>query len=207
MPISVAVGLAAAKQIDGCLDLFKKYAGRLKADPDKAASDLVAVLEEIKKSCAVLDDAVSKYLNLGFKKDAFDDAALLLELEGGKLAIFVKDGLGSCHKMANIYDNSVNRWFERVFRGDTVAMDELNRLFWTLRSADGDMFDLMEQMADELQEQANATLTLVTLGKPDDARAQVRAALHDLSSLRAQMNELMAKLYSLRAEFVAMASV
>jgi hypothetical protein len=208
MPISLGAGLEAAEQIDKCLELIKKYASKLKADPDKAATDLAQALTEIEKSCRVLDDAISKYLSMGFQRDAFDaGSTFLFDVSGGRLLKSVEDGRGSCHKMSNIYKNSLNRWFERVFKNDSHAMGELNRLFEQLGYADGDMFDRMVQLASDLQMSATEAITLSAQGKLDEARDHVRASFGDLNPLRVRINELMAKLYSLRAEFIAIAGI
>jgi hypothetical protein len=208
MPISLGAGLQAAEQIDKCLELIKKYAAKLKADPDKAATDLAQALTEIEKSCRVLDDAISKYLAMGFQKDAFDaSSTFLFDVSGGRLLTGVQDGRGSCHKMSNIYRNSLNRWFERVFKDDSQAMNELDRLFEQLGYADGDMFDLMVRLARDLQMSATEAVTLSGQGKLDEARDHVRAEFAALNPLRVRINELMAKLYTLRAEFIAIAGI
>src|SRR5437773_8310115 len=130
MPINIMDGLHAIEELDKCIQIIGKYAGRLKADPDKAAIDLSEALEEIEKSCKALDDGMKKYLALGFKSNALDDGSdILLDISGGALLIGVQKGLGSCRKMANVYHNSINRWFDRVFRSDRPAYGELAGVF------------------------------------------------------------------------------
>jgi hypothetical protein len=69
------------------------------------------------------------------------------------------------------------------------------------------MFDLMVQLANDLQISATEAITLSGQGKLDEARDHVRASFVDLNRLRARINELLAKLYTLRAEFIAMARI
>lgn len=208
MPINVMDGMHAVEELDKCLQIIGKYASRLKADPDKAAGDLAEALEEIEKSCKAFDDAMKKYLSLGYKSNALDDGSdVLLDIAGGGLLAGVQKGLGSCHKMSNIYHNSINRWFERVFKNDSQAYRDLADIFSMLGSADGDLFDLMTNTAREVQASANRTLALVGQNKKQEARVQVLASAAELNALRVRINELLAKLYGLRAEFIAVAGV
>ena len=109
--------------------------------------------------------------------------------------------------MANIYRNSIDRWFERVFKNDAQAYRDMAGIFSRLGSADGDMFDLMTNTAREVQISADQTLALVGQDKKQEARAQVLASAGALNALRVRINELLAKLYGLRAEFIAIARV
>jgi hypothetical protein len=77
-------GLDAVKKFDTCLTIVAKYVSRLKADPDQAAADLAEALDEIEKSCRVLDQAIMKYLSLGFTPNALSEGSdILLEVGGG----------------------------------------------------------------------------------------------------------------------------
>jgi len=208
MPFDPMDAVRAVDELDKCVQIIGKYASKLKADPDKAANDLAEALEEIEKSCKALDEAIKKYLMLGLKADALDDGAdLLLDIGGGGLATAVQKGLGSCQKMSNVYRNSINRWFERVFKSDSDEYRELAHVFQVLGSADGNMFDLMLSTARQLQTHADHTLTLVAAGKKQEARAHVLSAMAEMNKLRARTNELLASLYGLRAQFIAAARV
>jgi hypothetical protein len=136
MPADIVTGLEAVDKLESGIGIIAKHAARLKADPDHAAADLAEALDEIEKSCRALDDAIRKYLDLGFKKDALSEGSeLLLEVGGGGLLISVKKGLGSCRKMCNIYWNDIDRWFERVFKDDGSVYQELRSVFDELCNA------------------------------------------------------------------------
>src|SRR5262249_42796220 len=129
-PIDLMAGLRAVDELDRCIGIIAKYVARLRADPDHAAADLAEALEEIEKSCRSLDEAIKKYLDLGYKSDALNEGSdLLLEVGGGGILISVKKGLGSCAKMCNIYRNNLDRWFERVFNNDSGALQEIKGVF------------------------------------------------------------------------------
>jgi hypothetical protein len=104
--------------------------------------------------------------------------------------------------MWNIYQNSLNRWFDRVFKSDSVAFNEISGTFKGLRTADHDMFDGMKAAAKLVQQLANEALDLVALDRRDDAQKKVRASRAELGPLRLEMNRLMSKLYELRAIFI-----
>lgn len=204
----IKAGLEAVKELDGLLGILAKYISRLKADPDRAASDLTEALEEIEKSCRVLDEAAKRYLSLGFKPDAlFEGSDVLLEVGGGGILVAVQRGLGSCHKISNIYWNSLHRWFERVFKSDDAALQEITRVFDALCNADRDMFAGMADAARRIQQLANEALGLISAGRSDKAQMQVRADFAEVNPLRVRMNELLAKLYEVRAQFIEISGV
>jgi hypothetical protein len=194
MPIDVMIFIGAVNQLDHCLGVIGKYVARLKADPDHAAADLAEALEEIEKSCRSLDEVIKKYLTLGYKSNALNEGSdLLLEVGGGGLLISVKKGLGSCSKMDNLYQNHLYRWFERVFKNDSKAFQEIKSVFDELCSADSEMFKVMENAARRVQEHANVTLELLEAKTKEIAREHVRGSASELNQLRVRMNELMAK--------------
>jgi len=90
-----------------------------------------------------------------------------------------------------------------VFRNDTQAYRDLADIFLMLRSADGDMFDLMANTASQMQAYANETLALVAQDSKPEARAHVIASMPDINALRARINDLLAGLYGLRAQFIS----
>jgi len=104
--------------------------------------------------------------------------------------------------MYNIYENTLNRWFERVFRNDNAALGEMKGVFDALDTADRDMFEGMAKTAERVQQLANNVLDLVSRNKQEDARKTVLASFAEVNPLRVKMNELMAKLYELRAKLI-----
>ena len=65
----------------------------------------------------------------------------------------------------------------------------------------------MATAAQRVQQLANDALGLLAEDKHEEARARVRGSLPELNPLRVRMNELMSKLYDLRARFIDISGV
>jgi hypothetical protein len=126
---------------------------------------------------------------------------------GGGLVATVERGRGHCHEIGNIYVNYLDRWFDRVFKRDTQEREELRQLFFILSDADDVLFRQMIEVAKGAQQQADVVLDHLSNDQVDDARAELRASFKQLNPLRAKVNELLARLYALRAEFIKIARI
>jgi hypothetical protein len=199
--------LEAVTRLDQCLEIIAKYVARLKADPDRAASKLSDALDEVEKSCRSVDDAVAQYLGLGFSPEQLKESSTLLQIGGGALLITVQRGLGSCHKIRNIYENDLNRWFERVFKKDTASYKDLEKVFTELNWGDQSLFQVMGMAAERVQFLANEALDLAKFQKYQEAQRQILSSLSELNPLRQEINKLLAKLFGLRVEFIEISGV
>ncbi len=196
------------KRIDEAVGIIARLTARLKADPDAAAARLAEALGEVEKSCRALDEALAKFLTLALDRDALDQGSgLLLEIGGGGLIVTVERGRGHCHKIGNIYWEHLDRWFERVFKGDSEEYQSLRQVFDELGNADLDLFRQMVEVAREAQQEANVVLDHLFNDRREEARKAVRASFARLNPVRIAINELLAKLYSLRAQFIQISGV
>jgi hypothetical protein len=192
--------------LEKTIDVIERLASKLKADPDAAATKLADALGEIEKTCRALDDALKKYLQLAFDPRP-ENADLLLEIGGGGLIVTVEGGRGHCHEIWNIYHHYLDRWFDRVFKQDTQERNELRNVFSTLGDADRDLFKQMVKLAKEAQRQANVVLDHLSNNQPNEAKAELRASIKRFQPIRVKMNELMARLLTLKAQFIEIARV
>ena len=196
----------ALKKLEEGVEVVTRLASKLKADPDAAAAKLADALGEIEKTCGALDDAFKKYLQLAFETQPAN-AAVLLEISGGGLVATVERGRGHCHEIGNIYTHYLNRWFDRVFRGNTQERAELRQLFETLGDADRDVFQQMIEMARVAQKQADVVLAHLSSDQVGKARAELRTSYTQLNPLRVRLNELLARLLALKAQFIQIAGI
>src|SRR5205814_406311 len=166
----------SAQEIDKAIGLIAKVIGKLKAQPDIAAQKLGQALDEVAKSLQVIDNAASSYLSLGIDEGALEkNSTLLLQIESGRLATEVRDGLGHCHVIGGIYHTYLDKWFSRTL--DPDEQKSMRSVFDELGAADGTLFDQLADVADILQKEAEAVLDLVVNGDKAGARARVLETL------------------------------
>jgi hypothetical protein len=202
--IETKAALAAVKQIDEVVGVLAKAVASLKSQPDTAALKLAEALDEIGKTWQVIDQAITRFLALGFDIDELGKGSqVLLGIEGGTLLVTVQQGRGHCHVIGNIFRKYLDRWFQRVLKGD--ELDRLRSVFYRLGSVDLDVFTHMEVIAEQLQAEANAALDSIARGKPAEARARILSLRTDLNPLRLSLSQSLVNLYSVKGEFIQIA--
>lgn len=205
MPDLIAAS-KSAQEIDKAVGIIAKIVGKLKAQPDIAALKLGQALEEVAKTLQVVDGAASKYLSLGIDEGALKkNGAQLLHIQSGNLAKEVKRGLGHCHRIWQIYEKYLNKWFSKALaRAEHKSME---KVFLELGNADDDLFKALGEVAKIMQREATAVLALVVKKETDKARAKVLESLPPLTLLQKTMAGTMTKLYGLKNDFADMAGV
>jgi hypothetical protein len=202
--IETKAALAAVKQIDEVVGVLAKAVASLKSQPDTAALKLAEALDEIGKTWQVIDQAITRFLALGFDIDELGKGSqVLLGIEAGTLLVTVQQGRGHCHVIGNIFRKYLDRWFQRVLKGD--ELDRLRSVFYRLGSVDLDVFTHMEVIAEQLQAEANAALDSIARGKPAEARARILSLRTDLNPLRLSLSQSLVNLYSVKGEFIQIA--
>lgn len=204
--IDITTALGAVKTMDDALGVIGKLVSKLRAQPDLAAFKLAEALDEVGKTWQLMDKAITDFLKLGIDEDALKEGSeVLLRIEGGGLLAEVKNGIGHCHVIGNIYEKYLDRWFERVLKGKDL--DSIRAVFDGLSYADVDVFYVMEMVARQLQTEANGVLDMVIEGKTNEARKRVLAMRKELGPLRLGMSETLQKLYSLKGDFIKISGV
>jgi hypothetical protein len=196
----------SAKEIDESIGIIAKLIGKLKAQPDVAAQKLGQALEEVAKTLQVVDGAASSYLSLGIDQGALEkNSKLLLEIEGGKLRTDVENGRGHCHRIWQIYETFLNKWFSKALA--PAEQQSMETVFVKLGNADDDLFVHLAKVAGTLQQEAKDVLDLVVNGDAAGARKRVLESLPALRPLRKTMAGTMQTLYGLKNEFADIAGI
>jgi hypothetical protein len=184
----------------GLIDTVKK---KLIRNPDAAADKLATVLDELSKIYSTLESELVRYLCLYFDPagNLAAERQVLLTLESGQLTVRMGDARGHCHKIWNIYQNHLDRWFHRVLSAQEAA--DMQRLFEALSYGDSQMELAIHQLASWLGTAASETLDLVDEGKLDEAQRCVRTARREVLPARQAITQTLVSLVALQADFVA----
>jgi hypothetical protein len=202
--IDTMVAIKAVKDVDEALGVIGQFIQKLRSQPDIAARKLTEALDEITKTWQVIDMSIVRFLNLGFEKEALEKGSKdLLGMAGGQLRVEVDRGRGHCSKIRNIYDEYLDRWFSRVL--NPKEYDVIKFEFMKLAFADMDIFYGMEEMAHQLQEEADEILEMVEAGENEEARKRVLSSRNKLSELQRNMSRTMSELHKIKSELISMA--
>jgi hypothetical protein len=184
----------------GLIDSVKK---KLFRNPDAAADKLATVLDELSKIYSTLESELVRYLGLYFDPSGnlAAERQVLLTLESGQLMVRMGEARGHCHKIWNIYQNHLDRWFHRVLSAQEAA--DMKRLFEALSYGDSQMDLAIHQLASWLGAAASETLDLVDSDKHAEAQQRVRAARREVLPARQAITQTLARLVLLQADFVA----
>jgi hypothetical protein len=185
------------------LRIIQAVKGKLFRQPDPAAEKLAVVLQEISKVYLAIESEVVRYLSLDFDAsgDLAAERAKLLTLEGGQLDLRVKEAVGHCHKISNIYRKYLDRWFHSVLSSSEAS--EMHDLFSELSTADTTMMLVLHQLTQWLSGEATEALNLVDAGRLDEANGRVKAARKEILPARQAISKAMSDLIQLQADFIA----
>jgi hypothetical protein len=186
------------------LGIIQAVKTKLLRQPDAAADSLVVVLGELSKIYGACDAELLRYLSLSFDPAGgmAGERAVLLTLEGGQLLTRTGEARGHCHKIWNIYQRDLQRWFNDVLAPDEAS--SMEQLFRRLSYADSQMESAIRDLTTWLTDQAQGTLDLVDAGKHDEANQRVRAARKEVLPTRQAISKAMNGLLQMQAEFIQM---
>ena len=185
------------------LGVFQAVKGKLLRQPDPAADKLVVVLAELSKIYGTIEAELVRYLSLHFdpQQRLREERAVLLTLEGGQLQMRVGEARGHCHKIWNIYQKYLERWFHDALSPQEAST--LEALFSQLTYADSQMLYALDQLTRWLSPEAQETLNLLDAGKIDEANGRVRSARKEILPARQAISKAMSNLVQLQADFIA----
>ena len=185
------------------LGVIQAVKDKLLRQPDPAADKLVVVLAELSKVYGVIEAELVRYLSLYFdpQQGLHEERTILLTLEGGQLRMRVGEARGHCHKIWNIYEKYLERWFHDALTPDEASM--MKNLFESLIYADSQMLYALDELTKWLSQESQETLSLVDAGKLDEANGRVRAARKEILPARQAISKAMSDLLQLQADFIA----
>ena len=184
----------------GIIDSVKK---KLFRNPDAAADSLATVLDELSKIYSTLESELVRYLGLHFDPagNLAAERQVLLTLESGQLTARMSQARGHCHKIWNIYQNHLDRWFHQVLSPQEAA--DMQRLFEALSYGDSQMELAIHQLAGWLGMIAGETLDLLDEGKLAETQQMIRTARREVLPARQAITQTLARLVSLQGDFIA----
>jgi len=190
--------------ISGLDKLVTSVKDKLLNNPSEASGKLAEVLDELSKILDFVEKETVHYLEIFFLPDRSNFIpcrSSLLSLESGYVTIKGYEARGHCHKISNIYDKYLSRWFSKVLLPNEA--EDFKKLFDDMYIRDNDMVDSIESLTTALKQESEEILNMIDDNKLDDANTKIKAARIDLKQTRRDIVEALAKLKLLQASFIA----
>lgn len=201
IPIDINAISSTVKSLD---KLFARVKDKLLNNPSEASGKLAEVLEELSKILDFIEKETVRYLEIVFlpdKSNFISCRSALLSLESGYVTIKGYEARGHCHKILNIYEKYLSRWFSKVL--DPSEADEFKDIFERMNTADVDMVSSIRSVTDILKQESEEILDLIDDNKLEDANVRIKAARKDLQQTRRDIVDALTKLKLLQASFIA----
>lgn len=186
----------------GKLGIIRAVKDKLINNPDPAAEKFIIALEEISKLYSATESEIARYLSVNISSNGInqEDRQLLNSLEVGPLSLRWSEARGHCHKLLNIHDKYLNKWFSKVL--EPAENDQMKDLFNTFAMVEGGFLDNLDMVTKWLSKQAEDSLNFVDDKKYIDANKMLRAARKEILPFRKIMNEAMKQMLDLQTEFI-----
>jgi len=186
--------------------LFNKVKGILLINPTDASDKLAEVLGELCRILEFVEKETVRYLEIIFlpdKSNYITCRSVLLSLESGYVTIKGYEARGHCHKIANIYEKYLDKWFSSVL--DPQDTQDIEMLFDRLKWADADMIDSIREITYWLKEEAEEILNLVDSEQLDTANQRIKSARIGIQQTRRDIVDALAQMKMLQASFISSA--
>lgn len=177
---------------------------KLLNNPNEASSKLAEVLGELGLILEFVESETVSYLEIIFlpdKSNFIECRSALLRLESGYVTIKGYEARGHCHKIANIYDKYLDRWFSRVL--DQQESMDMKYAFENMNAADFDMVQGIEEITQWLKEESEDVLNMIDIDNLDDANVRIKQARVGVQQVRRDIVYALAQLKLLQASFIA----
>lgn len=182
---------------------IKLAKANLLRQPDEATVKLADVLGELGKVFNFFEEETVRYLALYFLPDHrnyIECRTILLKTESGALAIKGNEARGHCHKISNIYDKHLRRWFHDRLSGKEAQ--EFQQIFDLLGDMDSHFMRAISSISDWLTEEARITLDMIDADDILGANQRIRQARISALPARQAVVKNMHELRKLQAEFI-----
>lgn len=189
------------------LGVIEVVKGKLVQQRDPAIEKFIIALDEISKLYSATESELSRYLSVWLESnsDNQEERELLLSLESGPLLLRWASARGHCHKLTNIYNAHLNKWFARILQPD--ELDQIQDLFSEFALVEDGFVANLDSLTQWLSEQASETIDLLDNGQIDEANAHIRAARKSIHPYRQQINKAMQGMLEVQADLIEVLGV
>lgn len=189
-----ASAIAETGKIVGVLEKLKSW---IMVQPKAAAAELAAVIAEVMKAPAVVNEAVNKLLAL--MDEQSPRLAALNAISNGSLTREIDQKRPHCHDIGLIAGRYLSKWLKDSVAGPDV--EKLKGSLLELCDADRDLFMQLTEFAGVLEEVARRAQQLVVAGQQAEALQLLARVAPALFAAQEQANDLASRLSRMQIDF------
>jgi hypothetical protein len=186
------------------LGIIQAVKNKLISQPDPAVEKFVTTLSEISRIYSATESELARYLSVYFDQNDSsqnqEERNTLISLESGVLTLRWNEARGHCHKILNIYEKYLNKWFSKVLKPE--ENEQMKNLFFEFGKFEGGFLENLDSITTWLADEASQTLSLLDDGKISEANARIRDARSNTLLFRKQMTNAMGQMIEVQAEFI-----
>ena len=168
MIAEITTALSTVTALSNQVQQLGPLVAKLRDKPDAAAEKVAVALDEIRKTCDVVDATLVKFLLLA-EQPTYER---LLELQDRTLAAHVEINRGHCTTMTELFRRYVDNWINRAL--DPADTNMARGVFASFEQADTDVFDTLTRAVGAVQSEATSLTKQYLLTGPGDVVAAVR---------------------------------
>jgi hypothetical protein len=189
------------EELRGAIASLLPILKKLPPDRDSAAHELRQALGEIVKTYLAVQVAIRGYMSLAAFPDTLEQArADLLKVSDGSLRTEIHYARGDCHRIWEIYQKHLDRWFGKVLNNTDQVI--VRGIFQVFASADSDAFAAMEEVSDFLKCEAQHVLTfIVPKWDREGAKAALSRSWNELKAYDEKLSASMRDLLTIEEQF------
>jgi hypothetical protein len=187
---------AAASEL-GTLTARLHSIGEILISGSNQSKDLEGTLKEVGNTYRAVTSAIMRFVSPAMGKDSIDPAPYV-QMERGTLVSDIRNGRGHCGRILSYYGRhgGLRDWLKN--RLDPRQLQEVDKVFARLGTADGDLFRELAEVGEVLTNESRAIVNLLVAEQEAAARRRIidgrtklqpieqrlESAMHDLQQLQ-----------------------
>jgi hypothetical protein len=204
LDVRVETSRSGVREAQRFVSRVREHTTMFRNNPEAAAA-LHAALDGVGETYDAVQQAIDDFFAPSGSRAALT-AERYRPLAAGRLMADIEGNRGHCTRIGQAY---IAEGGLRDALPDTIsaeALDELDKLFVEISSADGDLFSAMVAVGQGLADEASALVNLLLAGQKRAARERLRTAEKRLTPLVRSVNQGRAELNRLSGELGLVAS-
>ncbi|MDX2285576.1 MAG: hypothetical protein NW241_15520 [Bacteroidia bacterium] len=204
MNISIETITSGFDLVEKLVIVLGKTRQQLLGDPEAARQKLGEVISTLEDHFNGIYEPVATFLALPLDDPAClaENEKKLMAWEGGAIGSLTVKADFSCRQIAQIYQEHLDRWFNRVLRKENQELKDMKDIFNQLSGSDVHFYHLIGQLSYLLQEESSTIRKLLESNQASarayqlELRRKWMPKLQNCSSLLSDLNRLKLEYYN-----------
>ena len=164
---------------------------------DQSNKNIKGALTEVKKTYKSILKAIQEFVEPALGVDRVD-AKSYAKLARRSLATDIRNGRGHCKRILAYYATVGGLREKLIVETSEKELTEIDQIFEKLGTADGDLFEQLEEIGRVLTNESRVIVGLLASGQEAQGKERILTAYQKLTSLEDELDEAMLELQQLQ---------